>query len=310
MKLVFARYFPPKLSIQFTLLILVYALLLSGIFHPKARAAIEPDRRNLEVIFFDVGQGDSILITTPGKFRILIDGGGEETTFKSRATSREILSYLRRAGIKRLDTVVLTHAHYDHLGGLIAVLGDKRISIGEVLDTGVPHPSEHYVAFLQAIRERKEIAYRQPKPGEYLQWGKEVTARVLGPLASYGNLNDSSLVIKLYYGKISFLFTGDAETDAEAAMSKQWGFGLRSTVLKAGHHGSATSSSEDFLRFVSPRLAVISVGGDNRFGHPANETIQRLSRTGTEIYRTDLHGTIGIATNGTELWTTTEKENK
>ncbi len=280
-----------------------------GFFSGGPLAAAVPDGKKLEVVFFDVGQGDASLITTPSGFRVLIDGGEGEAPFNQGQDRRDIHSYLRRAGIERLDVIVLTHAHFDHLGGLIPVLEDKRIAVGEVLDSGVPHPSQYYSAFLQAVQNRKEIKYRQPRLGEFLQWGAEVTVRVLGPSGrKFDKLNDSSLVLKLSFGDISFLFVGDAEAEAEKKLLRQWGFSLRSAVLKTGHHGSATSSSAEFLRSVNPRLAVISVGAYNRFGHPAPETIKQLTRARAKIYRTDRHGTVTVTTDGKELWVKTEKE--
>ena len=255
----------------------------------------------LEVVFLDFGQGDAILVTTPSGFRVLIDGGDGKGPFVQDQAERVIIPYLRRAGIERLDAVVLTHPHFDHLGGLVTILGNRRIAVGEVLDAGSRYPSDTYIGFLRAIRDWEEIAYRRPRPGDPLNWGEGVEVRVLGPLEEYDNPNNSSLVIKLTFGEVSFLFTGDAELQAEEAMIRKWGFGLRSTVLKAGHHGSDTSSTESFLRYVRPRIAVVPVGEGNRFGHPSAEVIERLERMGAEVYRTDLNGTVTITTDGKEL---------
>ncbi len=263
---------------------------------------------DLEVVFLDVGQGDAILVTTPSGFRVLIDGGDGKGPFVQDQAERVIIPYLRRAGIRRLDAVVLTHPHFDHLGGLITILGNRRIAVGEVLDAGSRYPSDTYIGFLRAIRDREEIRYRQPRPGDPLDWGPEVEVRVLGPLEEYDNPNNASLVIKLTFGEVSFLFTGDAEYQAEEAMIRRWGFGLRSTVLKAGHHGSSTSSSAEFLRYVRPRMVVVPVGEGNRFGHPSTEVIERLERMGVEVYRTDRNGTVTITSDGKELRVETEKE--
>ncbi len=264
-------------------------------------AVAGPAAGELEVVFLDVGQGDSVLVTTPSGFRVLIDGGDGKGRFSRDQAEEVIIPYLRRAGIRKLDAVAITHPHFDHLGGLVSLLGNRKIEVGEVLDPGARYPSSEYINFLQAIRDREDIRYLQPRSGDLLDWGPEVEVRVLGPLEESDNPNNSSLVIKLTYGEISFLLTGDAEWEAEEAMIRKWGFGLSSTVLKAGHHGSATSSSAEFLRYVRPRIAVIAVGEKNRFGHPSEVTLERLSRGRVEVYRTDIRGTVTITTDGREL---------
>ena len=273
-------------------------------------AGAGPASDELEVVFIDVGQGDSILVTTPSGFRALIDGGDGKGSFSRDQAEEVIIPYLRRAGIRKLDAVAVTHPHFDHIGGLVSLLGNRKIEVGEVLDPGARYPSDDYLNFLRAVRDREEIRYIQPRPGELLDWGPEVEVRVLGPLEESDNPNNASLVIKLTYGEISFLLTGDAEREAEEAMIRKWGFGLRSTVLKAGHHGSATSSSEEFLRYVSPRIAVIAVGEKNRFGHPSEETLERFSRRRVEVYRTDFRGTVTITTDGKELRVKAAKEER
>ncbi|MDP8236083.1 MAG: MBL fold metallo-hydrolase, partial [Candidatus Erginobacter occultus] len=168
----------------------------------------------LEVVFLDVGQGDSVLVTTPSGFRVLIDGGDGKGSFSRDQAEEVIIPYLRRAGIRKLDAVAVTHPHFDHLGGLVSLLGNRKIEVGEVLDPGARYPSDDYLNFLRAVRDREEIRYIQPRPGELLDWGPEVEVRVLGPLEESDNPNNSSLVLKLTYSEISFLFTGDAEREA------------------------------------------------------------------------------------------------
>ncbi|MFH1038163.1 MAG: ComEC/Rec2 family competence protein [PVC group bacterium] len=264
--------------------------------------------REIEVVFLDVGQGDATLIITPGGKRILIDGGTGEGAFGSEDQGKKvILPYLRRASIERLDTVIATHPDFDHIGGLVSVVNAKNLEIGEVLDAGVPHPSEGYLELLQAVQDRPEIVYRQPRAGDVLDWGEDVMVEVLSPPYLFKDNNNSSIVVKLSYGDVSFLFTGDAAGSAEQIMVKKYGGRLRSTVLKAGHHGSKQSTTELFLKRVRPEIAVFSCGAENTYGHPHEETIARLKKIGATMYRTDEQGTITIITDGKEYHVETEK---
>ncbi len=243
----------------------------------------------LKVTFIDVGEGDSCLIQTPGGKNILIDGG-------KGFRGKEVLPFLKRKGIRRIDTMVATHPDMDHIGGLLAVL-DSNIRIGEVLDCGKAHTTATYKNFLNKIEQRKATKYSQPRAGQTLNWGEEIKVRVLSPPHLRWDSNDCSIVIKLTYGKVSFLFTGDAAEKAEKEMVSRYSTRLKSTILKAGHHGSKSSSSDDFLRAVRPKIAIISVG-KNPYGHPTKEVLDRLTRLGIKIYRTDLKGNIIITTNG------------
>jgi competence protein ComEC len=243
----------------------------------------------LKVTFIDIGEGDSCLIQTPGGKNILIDGG-------KGYRGKEVLSFLKRKGIRRIDTMVATHPDMDHIGGLLAVL-DSNIRIGEILDCGKAHTSATYRNFLNKIEQRKSTKYSQPRAGQTLNWGEEVKVRVLSPPHLRWDSNDCSIVIKLTYGRVSFLFTGDAAEEAEKEMVSRYSTRLKSTILKAGHHGSRSSSSYDFLRSVRPEIAIISVG-KNPYGHPTKEVLDRLTRLGIKVYRTDLKGNITITTNG------------
>lgn len=243
----------------------------------------------LKVTFIDVGEGDSCLIQTPGGKNILIDGG-------KGSGGKEALPFLKRKGIRRIDTMVATHPDMDHIGGLLAVL-DSNIRIGEVLDCGKAHTTATYRNFLNKIEQRKATKYSQPRAGQTLNWGEEIKVRVLSPPHLRWNSNDCSIVIKLTYGRVSFLFTGDAAEEAEKEMVSHFSTKLKSTILKAGHHGSRSSSSDDFLRVVRPKIAVISVG-KNPYGHPTKEVLDRLTHLGIKVYRTDLKGNITITTDG------------
>ena len=192
--------------------------------------------------------------------------------------------------------MVATHPDMDHIGGLLAVL-DSNIRIGEVLDCGKAHTTATYRNFLNKIEQRKSTKYSQPRAGQTLNWGEEIKVRVLNPPHLRWNSNDCSIVIKLTYGKVSFLFTGDAAEEAEKEMVSRYSTRLKSTILKAGHHGSRSSSSYRFLQSVRPKIAIISVG-KNPYGHPTKEVLDRLTRLGIKVYRTDLKGNIIITTDG------------
>ncbi|MEA1928426.1 MAG: ComEC/Rec2 family competence protein [Candidatus Auribacterota bacterium] len=286
---------------------LVFSLIFSFFLFP-AWGAGEKEAKELEVVYLDVGQGDSTLINTPGGKHILIDGGIGAGSFGSEDQGKKIiLPYLRSHGINRLDTVLGSHPDYDHIGGLASAVRAKNLTVGEFLDPGVAHPSRGYLDLLNAVKDRPEIKYRQPRAGDILNWGEEVEVEVISPPYLLKDNNESSIVIKLTYGDVSFLFTGDAYGSAEQLMQSRYGWRLRSTILKAGHHGSKHSSSEDFLRKVRPEVAIFSCGKDNNYGHPHPETIERLERVGAKMYRTDQQGTITITTDGKEYQVKTEK---
>jgi len=168
------------------------------------------------------------------------------------------------------------------------------ITIKEVLDPGVQHTTVFYKQFLEAILAKKETKYSQPRSGDILDWGEGVTAEVLSPPYLFTDSNDCSIVVKLTYGNISFLFTGDASITAEDIMIKKWKYKLKSTILKAGHHGSKHSSGDRFLKYVRPEIATLSCGVGNPYGHPHPEVMKRLKRVGAKIYRNDTQGNITV----------------
>lgn len=262
----------------------------------------------LEVTFLDVGQGDSIFISTPSGKNILIDGGKRAIPPYSHfdAGKEVILPFLRKREIKRIDTMIATHPDGDHTGGLLAVL-DSNIQIDKVLDSGYQHTSYTYQEFLRKIDQRRETKYYQPRAGQVLNWGNEVKAQVLSPAHLFQDSNNCSIVIKLEFGDIAFLFMGDAEKGAEGEMVSRYGNRLKSTVLKASHHGSKTGSSLNFLKAARPQVAVISCGRRNQYGLPHKEVMDRLTQFKVKIYRTDYRGNITITTDGKKIWVKTEK---
>jgi len=258
--------------------------------------ALWPREPTLTVTFLDVRQGDSALIQTPGGKTILIDAGGGGYDVGSRV----VAPFLRNNGIRTLDILVMTHPHQDHIGGVAGVLGSVGARI--VLDSGVSHPSPVYERALRLIK-RRSIRYVQARRGQRIELPDGVTLDTLnpGPKQSGGiAVNDQSVVLRMRYKRASFLFAGDADRDAEDSMLRYCG-DIRSAVLKVGHHGSREATSELWLKAVRPRIAVISVGRLNQFGHPAPETLQRLTDSGVRIFRTDTDGAITITTNGKDL---------
>lgn len=250
----------------------------------------------LTVTFLDVGQGDCALIETPSGGKILVDGGGKESADTKAQTGvgeKVVVPFLRRKGINKLSLVVLTHPHLDHFGGLIPVL--EKIKVAQLIDNGGESNSPAYRRFRRLV-EQNRIKYQRGILGQVLDLGGSIKGEILHPAFDLkGEPNTDSLVIRLLYGKISFMLTGDLDQQGEEEML---GLPLASTVLKVGHHGSRTSTSDEFLDRVKPRIAVISAGRRNRFRHPHQSTLKKLAARGIRTYRTDLNGAVVVATDG------------
>jgi competence protein ComEC len=265
---------------------------------PKATVQDESKKEvsdNMKVHFLDVGQADCILIQTSNNKNMLIDAGNNDD-------SSFILSYLNSLGIEKIDVAVGTHPHEDHIGSLDDII--NTFNIGKVYMPNVSHNTQTFLDVLTAIK-KKGLKVTSPVAGEYIDFDTDTKVQILAPNSEkYDNLNDYSIVIRLEYGNTSFLFTGDAELVSEKEiLSKK--YNLNSDVLKIGHHGSTTSSSLAFVKAVSPKYSVISVGKDNKYGHPDSIIINRLKMFG-EVLRTDESGTIIITSDGNEI--TAEKK--
>ncbi len=248
----------------------------------------------LEVIFFDIGQGDAILIKTPFGQNVLIDGGPDNTVIKRLS---ENLAWWD----KKIDLMILTHPHDDHVSGLIDVI--KRYKVEKILYTGVVHSSPNYLVWLELIRDRKIPLTIIDRP-QIIEFGENCELQIIYPRESLlgkevSNLNNSSIVIQLVYRQTKFLLAGDIELEAEQELLAS-GIDLSANIFKANHHGSDTSNSKEFLQAVQPEIVVIQVG-DNNFGHPSRRVIKRLERIGAQVFRNDLDGTVKLISDGKEV---------
>ncbi|MDR7486502.1 MAG: DNA internalization-related competence protein ComEC/Rec2 [Armatimonadota bacterium] len=255
----------------------------------------------LVVTALDVGQGDAILIRSPSGRAALVDGGGEIGAERAGwdVGRRRVVPALRRAGLQRVDVLLLSHPHEDHVGGLPAVV--ENFPVGLVLDPGVPHPSPSYARWLRLI-EAARIPYRIARAGVLIDLGGGVRLAILYPPDPIPDLDGDpvhagGVVARLTHRGAALLLTGDAEAATERFLVDR-GAPLASQVLKVGHHGSRTSTTRAFLDRVRPQMAVISVGADNVFGHPHPATLQALSDAGVVVYRTDLDGAVTLTSNG------------
>lgn len=243
----------------------------------------------LKVHFIDVGQADSILIQQ-GNENMLIDAGNNED-------EDTIKSYLNNLGITEFKYVVGTHAHEDHIGSLDYIMNSFKV--GKIYFPKATATTKTFENLLKAVKN-KVMQFTYPTVGETFNLGN-AKCTILAPNSNnYEDANNDSIVIKLEYGNNSFMFTGDAEDVSEKEMLSK-GFDLKADVLKVGHHGSSSSSCDEFLNAVNPKYAVISVGKDNDYGHPNKESLQRLSSRGIQIYRTDESGTIILISDGSNI---------
>jgi competence protein ComEC len=274
---------------------------------PLLHSTIQPlIDNNLKIVFIDVGQGDSIYIKTPDEKHILIDGGGRLFDSERGFEPGEdiVVPFMLKNGVGRLDLLVKSHDHSDHIGGLRAVA--SSLSIGTFMEYPPSEGSDRYQA-LKSIIDGKEIHTIKAYAGQVYSIGRYVTLEVFYPDAQGltmnrfydGDDNNRSLVFLLRYKDAEVLFTGDIYADVEEYISKEWNKDI--DILKVAHHGSRTSTSEYWLDSVNPYLAVIQVGNNN-FGHPHEEVIERLEEHGTKIFRNDIHGAVICEFDG-ENWT-------
>lgn len=274
---------------------LVLLLLNAAVWAPALAPA-----PSMTLTMLDVGQGDALVIRTPRGHVLLVDAGPR--TPEDDAGRRVVVPFLRAQGINRVDALLLTHPDEDHIGGAETVL--EREPVGRLLVSGIPGDSATYARVLEEARARGVPIVRLAH-GQSLDFGDGVVGEVLNPSgAGEPTHNNGSLVVRLRYGGTSALLTGDAELGAEEEMERTVG-DLHADLLKVGHHGSRTSTSEGFLDAVQPRAALVSVGRHNLFGHPSPVVLDRLAAHHIPVLRTDQDGAITAISDGSAFHITT-----
>ncbi|MEG1482063.1 ComEC/Rec2 family competence protein [Clostridium sp.] len=248
---------------------------------------------NMLVHYINVGQGDAELIQVNG-LNMLIDAG-------PGSNEKDLISYLDKLKIKKLDYVIATHPHEDHIGNMDDVI--NTYEIGKFYAPKVEHTTKAFEKMVTALK-KKDLKINVIKEGtDTIDLGENTKVSVFSPKANFNDkkdLNNYSPIIKIQYGNNSFLFTGDAEKLEENYVLDK-GYDVTADVLKLGHHGSTTSTSENFLKKVNPSIGIISCGIDNDYGHPHKETLKKLEKYKVKIYRTDKDGTITLSSDGKNI---------
>lgn len=273
----------------------------------------------LIISMLDIGQGDAVLIQTGAK-NILIDTGDDKyyEDGKKGKENTQLLTELQKLKIDHIDTLVMTHAHADHIGKADKVIA--QYGVKELVYNGIPSTSKYFINALKAAKANGTQQVKV-KAGDVLDFGNGVSFEIVSPSQSLidedtaaikakkkVDVNNESVVGRLTFGNFAMLFTGDAEGPVEKEMVASYGKKLKCQVLKAGHHGSKTSSTAEFLKLVQPESVVMSLGVNNQYGHPHEALLNRLQKQGIKnIYRTDANGTITIVSDGSSYSITTEK---
>ncbi len=275
--------------------LLLYIVLIIGVFLAACEldtAMSEEDYTDkLVVHFIDVGQGDSTLIEFPNGEVSLIDAG-------TRNNGKKVVEYLKEQGIKKIDYLIATHPHEDHIGGLPEIV--RAFEIDKVYMPDKTANTRIFEELLEEIKA-KDLKINIAKGGDIILDTGNLKYTILAPnMDDYDNTNNFSIVTKIEYKNNSFIITGDAERESEIEMLNG-NYNLKANVLKVGHHGSSTSSIDEFIDAVDPEYFIISLGKDNTYGHPHKEVINKFKKTGSEILRTDELGNIVFVSNGDEI---------
>lgn len=270
---------------------LVVALVLVGV---NALLWLSPAPDGLTVTFFDVGQGDSIFIEGPTGVQVLVDGGLDSSAV------RELGKHLPFWD-RTVDAVVATHPDADHIGGLADIL--ERYEVKNIIEPGVANTTGAWQNFLDAAEQEINAGavHTVARAGQRLELGGGAYADVLYPdhdVSKVKDTNSGSVVLHVVYGDTSFMLTGDLPSGQEQELFLKWGYGLQSDVLKAGHHGSRTSSSADFVESVGPTVVVFSRGCQNKYGHPHQEIVDLFKKLGVLSRDTCEEGTITFSSDG------------
>lgn len=281
-------------------LILAFCLGCGNARQQEAAAPQQHQKQELTVKMLDIGQGDAILIRTKEQV-ILMDTGDVDTR-------DQIVKILKNEKVEKIDKLIISHPHADHLGGAYAVLNNFKV--GGVYDNGQPTTTATYRTYMKLI-EKKKIPYQRLNADMTLDFGNQAVFKVFSPtvqeIKSEADLNSNSIVGKLSYGNFSMLFTGDCEADREKLLLKKYGQELKSDILKSPHHGSKTSSNRNFLKMVAPEAALISVGAGNDYKHPHKVTLNKYKDLNLKVYRTDQDGMVTVHTDGETYQITKEK---
>lgn len=261
------------------------------VLEPLTEQSAEQDTEKLTVSFLNVGQADCTLITL-GEETLLIDAGDAKSGDK-------IVEYMQKQNIDDIDYFVTTHPHADHIGSAVTVMNHYPVDI--LLMPDAERTTKTYQNFITYIEE-KDCQKIVPNQHDVYNLGN-ASFEILSPndFPYNSNINNASIVLKLNYKDNSFLFMGDAEAPLENALMQNIGANLKADVIKVGHHGSSSSTTESFIQYVLPEIAVISAGQNNQYGHPAQQILNLLIAMNAEVYRTDLDGTITLTSNGEEI---------
>lgn len=285
-----------KISISLLVLLVSIFTYFINNYNDNKSYALDNNAKFLTVHYLDVGQGDSEFIELPSGEVILIDASEKEY-------GSYVKNYIDNLNYKEIDYLIGTHPHSDHIGGLEYIV--KNFDIKSVYMPKVASNTKTYLSLLEAI-DAKNLKINNAKKGDILVSDDGLTVSVLSPSNdNYSNLNNYSIVLKVVYYDTCFLFMGDAEAEVENSLSA---LDVKCDVIKIGHHGSSTSSSNNFVKNVNAKYGVIEVGASNKYNHPNSNVVKRWESNNTTIYRTDLNGNIVIKSDGKNISVSKEKE--